>query len=127
LKHTGLIFERRRLLRLAVQAIALLRDIRPVVRVVEQIERFEHPFDGDIADHRGSGGWRASFTRSVIGRAEPPATGIVQSVPCRSNTSVLPSGDAATAIDVPSLTTTSRGETGFDRSASSAPPRETTG
>ena len=39
--------------------------------------------------------------------AVPPAAGIVQMLPWRSTASVRPSGETATDIDVPSLTTTS--------------------
>jgi len=56
-------------------------------------------------DHAG---WRASWNRSVIRLAFPPSRARVQRDPCRSMTSRDPSGDAATAIDVPWVTVTVR-------------------
>src|SRR6266571_6722374 len=44
--------------------------------------------------------------------AAPPVAGSVQMLPCRSMASVRPSGEAATDIEVPSLTMTSMGPDG---------------
>lgn len=52
-------------------------------------------------------GCRASLYSSVMRRATPPAEGRSQSPPCRSIASWRPSGEAATDIDVPSVTVTS--------------------
>src|SRR5688500_16104238 len=49
-------------------------------------------------------GCRASLKASVMGFASPPVAGTTHNVPCRSNTSCLPSGEADTDIDVPSDT-----------------------
>src|SRR4030095_10860543 len=50
-------------------------------------------------DHAG---WRASAKSSVIRCAMPPLTGTVHRTPSKSMARVLPSGDNATAIFVPS-------------------------
>src|SRR5579872_6378165 len=52
-------------------------------------------------DHTG---WRASLKISVTRRAAPPEAGRTQMLPCRSMASHLPSGETATAMEVPSLT-----------------------
>src|SRR5688500_6137543 len=49
-------------------------------------------------------GCRASSKPSVRRRAVPPVAGSVQMLPWRSIASVRPSGDAATAMEVPSRT-----------------------
>src|ERR1044071_8870355 len=61
-------------------------------------------------DHTG---WRASLNGSVMRVARPPVAGITQMLPCKSIASILPSGEAATAMEVPSSTVTVTGlETG---------------
>src|SRR5215469_2735636 len=49
-------------------------------------------------------GWRASLNRSVTRRAAPPEAGTTQMLPCKSMANHLPSGETATAMDVPSST-----------------------
>src|SRR6187549_573092 len=52
-------------------------------------------------------GWRASLKTSVMRVIVPPVAGSVQMLPCMSVAMVLPSGEMATDIDVPSCTVTS--------------------
>src|ERR1019366_9134879 len=56
---------------------------------------------------------------SVIRVAVPPVDGNVQMLPCRSTASVRPSGETATAIDVPSCTVTGM-SAGVDAGAASS-------
>src|SRR5215471_21311647 len=60
-------------------------------------------------------GCRASLKISVTRRAAPPEAGNTQMLPCRSMASHLPSGEAVTAMDVPSSTVM---ETGLGTDAS---------
>src|SRR5687768_1995733 len=61
-------------------------------------------------------GCRASLNTSLIRVIAPPDAGIVQMLPCMSVAMVLPSGEIAIDIEVPSRTVTSivRGAAGFD-------------